>query len=82
LEYQGGAAGRAVPDLSYDNLTGVKDGAMAMVAYAEAIATTAKAERRREVESQLNAYCRLDTFAMVRLWQFLSGHAGPPLVDR
>jgi hypothetical protein len=71
----------AVPDLSYDNLAGVKDGAMAMVAYAEAIAPEAKAERRQEIEIQLRAYCRLDTFAMVRLWQFLSGRNGAPLVD-
>jgi hypothetical protein len=71
----------AVPDLSYESLTGVKDGTMAMVAYAEAIASGATAERRHEIEAQLNAYCRLDTFAMVRLWQFLSGRGGTSLVD-
>jgi hypothetical protein len=27
------------------------------------------------------AYCRLDTFAMVRLWQFFSGRNEPSLED-
>ncbi len=65
------------PDLSYDTLTGVKDGGMAMIAYLEAIRGGTSAARKAEIERQLLDYCRLDTLAMVRVWQFLSGNTGP-----
>jgi Domain of unknown function(DUF2779) len=61
------------PDLSYQDLDGVKDGGMAMEAYLEAIHPDTTAARKAEIETQLLAYCGLDTFAMVRLWQFLAG---------
>lgn len=61
------------PDLSYDALAGVQNGGMAMEAYLEAIHPDTTAERKEEIEQQLLAYCGLDTFAMVRLWQFLAG---------
>lgn len=61
------------PDLSYESLEGVQDGGMAMNAYLEAIHPDTTSERKAEIESQLLEYCGLDTFAMVRLWQFLSG---------
>lgn len=61
------------PDLSYESLEGVQNGGMAMNAYLEAIHPDATAERKAEIESQLLEYCGVDTFAMVRLWQFLSG---------
>jgi hypothetical protein len=61
------------PDLSYDALDGVQNGGMAMEAYMEAIHPDSTPERKDEIEQQLLAYCGLDTFAMVRLWQFLSG---------
>ena len=61
------------PDLRYDALTGVQDGGGAMVAYCEAIQPGTTAERKAEIEGQLIDYCRLDTFAMVRLWKFFSG---------
>lgn len=63
-------------DLRYDALDGVQDGGMAMNAYYEAISTDTSVERKRQVEAQLRDYCRLDTFAMVRLWQFFTGR--PP----
>ena len=63
----------AVPELSYDALEGVQDGGSAMEAFCEAIHPDTSAERKSEIERQLHAYCRLDTFAMVRLWQFFSG---------
>jgi hypothetical protein len=63
----------AVPDLSYDQLTGVQDGGMAMEAFVEAIAPDTTLERKAEIEGQLLAYCQLDTLAMVRLWQLFSG---------
>lgn len=61
------------PDLSYDKLEGVQDGGLAMNAYLEAIARQTTATRKAQIEKQLLAYCALDTYAMVRLWQFFSG---------
>jgi hypothetical protein len=60
------------PDLSYEALEGVQNGGMAMDAYLEAIHPDTTPERKAEIEKQLLAYCGLDTFAMVRLWQFLA----------
>ena len=61
------------PDLSYDQLDGVQDGGMAMDAYREATAPGTTAARHAQIRQQLLAYCQLDTYAMVRLWQFLAG---------
>ena len=61
------------PDLSYDNLEGVQDGGLAMNAFAEAIAKETTGTRKSQIEKQLLAYCALDTYAMVRLWQFFAG---------
>lgn len=61
------------PDLSYEALDGVQNGGMAMDAYLAAIHPDTSPERKAEIEKQLLAYCGLDTFAMVRLWQFLAG---------
>ena len=61
------------PDLSYEDLAGVQNGGMAMEAYMEAIHPDTSPSRKDEIEQQLLAYCGLDTFAMVRLWQFLAG---------
>lgn len=63
------------PDLSYEALEGVKDGVMAMESYLEAIHPDTSSERKAEIEKQLLVYCGLDTFAMVRLWQFLVGRS-------
>ena len=65
----------AVPELGYDKLEGVQDGGAAMEAFVEAIQPDTSAERKGEIERQLLAYCQLDTFAMVRLWQFFSGRS-------
>jgi hypothetical protein len=61
------------PDLDYAELEGVKDGGMAMEAYAEAIAAETTPARKAEIERQLTAYCALDTYALVRLWSIFSG---------
>lgn len=63
----------AVPDLSYDKLDGVQDGGMAMEAFLEAIHPATPPARKSEIQRQLLAYCQLDTYAMVRLWQVFSG---------
>jgi len=70
-----------VPDLNYDALAGVKDGGMAMEAFQEAIRPDTPPDRREAIHRQLDAYCRLDTFAMVRLWHFFSGRRGAVPVD-
>ncbi len=62
-----------VPDLSYEQLDGVQDGGMAMEAFLEAISPGTLPERKSEIERQLLSYCKLDTYAMVRLWQVFSG---------
>ena len=51
----------------------MQDGEAAMDAFSEAIQSSTTAERKCEIERQLLAYCRLDTFAMMRLWQLFSG---------
>jgi predicted RecB family nuclease len=63
-----------VPALRYDQLEGVQDGGAAMEAYLEAIHPDTTPERKTVIEQQLQAYCGLDTYAMVRMWQVLSGH--------
>ena len=63
------------PDLSYEALDGVKDGMAAQGAFLEAMAEETTSERKAEIESQLLEYCKLDTFAMVRLWEFFRGKA-------
>ena len=64
-----------VPELSYDALDGVQDGGMAMNAFLEAIHPNTTLERKNQIERQLLAYCKLDTYAMVRLWQVFAGHS-------
>jgi predicted RecB family nuclease len=62
-----------VPELRYDTLDGVQDGGMAMEAYLEAIHPQTSAERKSQIEQQLLTYCKLDTYATVRLWQVFAG---------
>jgi hypothetical protein len=71
----------AVPELSYDALEGVQDGGSDMEAFCEAIHPDTTAERKSKIERQLIAYCRLDTFGMVRLWQFFDGRSETELQD-
>lgn len=49
---------------------------MAVSAYLEAIVPATSPQRKQEIQEQLEAYCRLDTYAMVRLWQIFSGRGG------
>lgn len=58
-----------VPDLSYDSLA-IADGEMAMLAYAR-LAKIYGMAAKEKVRQDLLEYCRLDTFAMVRIWQKL-----------
>jgi hypothetical protein len=54
-----------VPDLSYEGLS-VADGQMAMLAWHE-MGATDDPERVAEIRRALLEYCRLDTWAMVRI---------------
>jgi len=63
-----------VPELKYQDIEGVQDGGMAMEAFLEALHSQTSAERKELIREQLLAYCKLDTYAMVRLWQVFSGH--------
>lgn len=58
-----------VPELSYADLDGVQDGGKAQEAFMEAIHPNTSTERKSQLECQLLEYCKLDTYAMVRLWQ-------------
>jgi hypothetical protein len=62
-----------VPELSYDALDGVRNGGDAQEAFLEAIALQTQSEKREALRTQLLAYCGLDTYAMVRLWQVFAG---------
>ena len=62
-----------VPELNYSDLDGVQDGGMAMEAFLEALHPETPEERKRLLREQLLTYCKLDTYAMVRLWQVFSG---------
>lgn len=61
------------PELQYDALDGVQDGGMAMNAYMEAISPHTAATEKVRIERQLLEYCKLDTFAMIRIWQYFTG---------
>jgi hypothetical protein len=63
----------AVPELRYSDLDGVKDGGMAMEAFLEALHPQTTPERKQALQQQLLAYCKMDTYAMVRLWQVFAG---------
>ena len=58
-----------VPDLGYDNLA-IADGETAMLSYAGLGKINAGAEKER-IRQDLLAYCRMDTLAMVRIWEKL-----------
>jgi hypothetical protein len=63
------------PEMSYQNLDTVQDGAGAQLAYLRAIGQSGKpldAEQIEATRNQLFAYCKLDTLAMVKIWQQLS----------
>jgi hypothetical protein len=58
-----------VPDLSYDGLA-IADGETAMLAYPR-LATISDVAEKEQIRQALLEYCRLDTYAMVRIWEKL-----------
>jgi hypothetical protein len=67
-----------VPELNYSNLEGVQDGGMAMAAFAEAIQPSTPSERKQVIQQQLRAYCKQDTWAMVKIFEAFTA----PKADR
>lgn len=63
------------PRLNYQQLAGVQDGDTAMQAFLEAIAPGTTEYRKQEIRDQLQAYCALDTLAMVEIWKVFSGRS-------
>ena len=61
------------PGLDYGKLEGVQNGGMAMQAYLDATAPKTTASEKTAIENQLLQYCKMDTYAMVKLWQFFTG---------
>ena len=61
-----------VPELRYEDLDEVQDGLMAQQAYLEIIHTETSAQRKQQLTQSLRKYCKLDTFAMVKLVERLS----------
>ncbi len=62
-----------ISELDYAQLAGIQNGGMAMDAYVEAVSPATSAERKSRIRQELLDYCALDTYALVRLWQFFSG---------
>lgn len=65
-----------VPDLSYKNLDTVQEGGGAQLAYLRAIGQVGEracVENVAAIREKLLAYCKLDTYAMVRIYEYLQG---------
>lgn len=63
--------------MSYSDLEGVQVGTEAGVAYIECLDSTTSHERKEQLRQQMLEYCKLDTLATVRIWQFFeSGFGG------
>lgn len=65
----------ALTNIDYATLDGVNNGGMAMDAYLAAISSGTSAERKKQIEAELRAYCALDTEAMMHIWRAFSGKA-------
>ncbi|MEZ5728239.1 MAG: DUF2779 domain-containing protein [Burkholderiaceae bacterium] len=61
------------PELAHTALDGVRSGIDVQHAWLEAVDDATTASRRREIEAQLLAYCRLDSFGLLRIRQALRG---------
>lgn len=57
-----------VPELSYDDLN-IKNGGMACSGWKQMIFETEDSEEQKQIAQNLLDYCKLDTFAMVRIWE-------------
>jgi hypothetical protein len=60
-------------DLNHAHLDGVKDGYMAVLAYVEAIQPETSPQRRAQIQQELFTYCRLDSLALVTIFNAMVG---------
>jgi len=61
------------PELSHGDLEEVQHGMGAVEAYKEAIASNTNTQRKGEIRQQLIQYCKLDTLATVKIWEYFRG---------
>jgi CRISPR/Cas system-associated exonuclease Cas4 (RecB family) len=62
-----------VPNLTYEGLT-VANGTDAMIAFAEML-TLSPGAKRDKLRNEMLSYCKLDTLAMVRIFETMQEHA-------
>ncbi len=62
-----------VPELSYKDLAGVQDGTEAQAAYLAIINTNTPVSDKQQLINNLLAYCKLNTYAMVKVSARLAG---------
>ena len=58
------------PELSYKDL-GIQDGNSAQRLWMEAVLDETRADQKEQILADLIEYCKMDTWAMVRIWQEL-----------
>lgn len=68
-------------EMDYKKLGGIQDGGDAMEIYPYAISKECGEEERKQIASDLLAYCRLDTLAMVKIWEYFSGLTMPNIME-
>ena len=59
-----------VPELTYKAL-GIQKGDQAVERWEKMIFGDIHPDEKKEIENDLLEYCKLDTLAMVRIWEFL-----------
>lgn len=59
------------PELGYKDL-GIQDGNSAQRLWMEAVLDETRADQKEQILADLTEYCKMDTWAMVRIWQELN----------
>ena len=65
-----------VPELSYKSLA-IQEGQTASRLWVEAVIERKHEANKQQLFADMLAYCKLDTLAMVKIWEFLSNPARP-----
>ena len=60
-----------VPELSYKNLEDIQNGGLATLRWYQSVATEMTEEKRNKIYQNLLTYCKLDTLAMVKIYEHL-----------
>ncbi len=61
-------------DMDYQALDDVQDGQAAAEAYVMAVSGNCTPEQKESIKQNLLDYCKLDTLATVKLWEFFTGN--------